>query len=207
MSTRKEPLVVNFFAGPGAGKSTMAAHVFAELKWRGVLAELVTEYAKDKVWDEHFQILENPYYVFGKQLQRQLRLRGKVDVIVTDSPLMICTAYNEHIEGFSDVVYLEFRKFTNINYFVRRQKKYVEIGRMQTEEEAIAKDEALERILGSYSQSFVPVMGQRHSVDEIVADVLCELAGTPDLEIIDPRLQKPMGLPKPTVAQRTLFKS
>ena len=26
-------LIVNMIAGPGAGKSTMAAHVFAELKW------------------------------------------------------------------------------------------------------------------------------------------------------------------------------
>lgn len=44
----KKPLVINLFGAPGAGKSTGAAIVFAELKKRGVNAELVTEFTKDK---------------------------------------------------------------------------------------------------------------------------------------------------------------
>lgn len=47
----KKPLVINLFGAPGAGKSTGAAIVFAELKKRGVNAELVTEFAKDKTWE------------------------------------------------------------------------------------------------------------------------------------------------------------
>lgn len=41
--------VVNLFAQPGAGKSTGAAYIFAKLKMAGVNAELITEFAKDKV--------------------------------------------------------------------------------------------------------------------------------------------------------------
>lgn len=41
-------LVVNLFGGPGSGKSTGAAYVFARLKMLGYNAELVTEFAKDK---------------------------------------------------------------------------------------------------------------------------------------------------------------
>ena len=52
-------LVVNFFAGPGAGKSSMAAGLFAELKFRGVNCELATEYAKDKVWEGSLGVFDD----------------------------------------------------------------------------------------------------------------------------------------------------
>ena len=42
-------LVVNLFGVPGAGKSTGAAYIFSQLKMAGVNAELITEFAKDKV--------------------------------------------------------------------------------------------------------------------------------------------------------------
>jgi adenylate kinase family enzyme len=45
-----ETLFVNLFGSPGTGKSTMAASIFAELKWRGVDCEIVTEYAKELTW-------------------------------------------------------------------------------------------------------------------------------------------------------------
>ena len=44
-------LIINLFGAPGAGKSTGAAYVFSQLKAAGVNAELVTEFAKDKVWE------------------------------------------------------------------------------------------------------------------------------------------------------------
>ena len=44
--------VINLFGGPGCGKSTTAADLFARMKLRGLSVELVTEYAKDVVWDE-----------------------------------------------------------------------------------------------------------------------------------------------------------
>lgn len=46
-------LIVNLFGAPGAGKSTLAAYVFAKLKMAGVNAELVTEFAKDKTWENN----------------------------------------------------------------------------------------------------------------------------------------------------------
>ena len=44
-------LVVNLFGVPGAGKSTGAAYIFSKLKLVGINAELITEFAKDKVWE------------------------------------------------------------------------------------------------------------------------------------------------------------
>jgi hypothetical protein len=48
----KNTLLVNLYAGPGAGKSTGAAYIFAKLKMAGVDCEYVSEYAKDRVWQE-----------------------------------------------------------------------------------------------------------------------------------------------------------
>ena len=84
MSEKKKTLVVNFCAGPGAGKSILCAATFAALKWRGVSAEMALEYAKDKVWEETETVFKNQLYIFGKQQYRMHRLDGKVDVIVTD---------------------------------------------------------------------------------------------------------------------------
>jgi len=52
-------IVVNFFAPPGHGKSTFAALVFSKLKMLGVNCELVSEFAKDMVWEEDYVALAN----------------------------------------------------------------------------------------------------------------------------------------------------
>lgn len=82
-------LVVNLFGVPGAGKSTGAAYVFSMLKMRGINVEYIPEYAKDKVWEDNTEVFKNQAYVFGKQSFRMSRCKDKVDVIVTDSPLLL----------------------------------------------------------------------------------------------------------------------
>ncbi len=51
MIKKHDTLVVNLLGGPGSGKSTTAADVFARLKWQDINCELVTEFAKDLVWE------------------------------------------------------------------------------------------------------------------------------------------------------------
>lgn len=81
--------VINLLSGPGAGKSTTAAGLFYQMKLKGINVELITEYAKDMTWEERYNTLSNQLYIFAKQYSRQLRVKNKVDYIVTDSPLLL----------------------------------------------------------------------------------------------------------------------
>lgn len=141
-------IVVNLFGGPGTGKSTMMADIFANLKWAGINCEMAPEFAKEKVWEESLRILDNQIYVFGKQHNTIQRLIGKVDVIITDSPLLLSVYYGKKLgQTFRALVFEEHEKLTNLNILLRRKKKFNLIGRLQNEEQAKMIDDKLEQIL------------------------------------------------------------
>lgn len=132
----KKTLVINFFGAPGAGKSTGAAYVFSLLKARGVNAELISEFAKQKVWEGNDTALGNQLYVFGKQQYAMARCRDQVDVIVTDAPLMNSVYYNSDPtlgKEFNTLVRKVSDTYENVNVLVRRVKKYNPKGRVQSE--------------------------------------------------------------------------
>ena len=115
----KEALVVNLFGVPCAGKSTGAAYIFYKLKTLGLNVELVTEFAKDKVWEQNDEALKNQAYIFGQQAFRLSRCVDKVDVIITDSPLPLSIIYNKDkrlTENFNKSVMDVFNSYENINY-------------------------------------------------------------------------------------------
>jgi adenylate kinase family enzyme len=89
-----ETKVINLVGAPGAGKSTIASQLFSRMKWEGYDVELVSEYAKELVWEERMETMKNEVYLFGKQHQRLFRLKNKVQYIITDRPLILSQFYN-----------------------------------------------------------------------------------------------------------------
>lgn len=145
-------IVVNLFGGPGCGKSTGAAYIFARLKERGANVELVTEFAKDLVWDGSGGIADQAY-VLGNQFHRLYRCeRAGVQVAVTDSPLLLSLVYRRPNEGpfgdeFAAYVRACHRHFANLNFLVARWKPYKRTGRIETETEATERDRAIAGLL------------------------------------------------------------
>lgn len=145
-------LIVNLYGGPGTGKSTTATGVFSLLKQRGVDCEYVSEYAKDKVWEEHFKVFDNQLYVFARQYQRVFRMLGKVQAVVTDSPLLLSLHYGRDASRtFKHLVMECYDTMDNLDIYLTRKKAYNPNGRMQTEEQAKQIDNDLRDMLSFYS--------------------------------------------------------
>jgi len=172
MSKSHKTLVVNLFGGPGSGKSTSASHIFANLKWEDIECELVQEYAKDLVWEKRFKTFEDQVYMFGKQHHRVFRLLGQVDVVITDSPLLLTPIYDgEKRETLKKLSFEEFDKNHNFNIFLRRKKKYNPKGRNQDEEGAKEKDRQIKALLEENNVPFIEMDGTNKSVDVIVKTI------------------------------------
>ena len=173
--------VLNLFGGPGIGKSTIASGVFSLLKQHGINCELVTEFAKDLTWECRKKTLLNQRYIFGKQYHRQWRVRDEVDVIITDSPLLLGIYYNSDTlsDFFVRDVIVAWNEFDNINFFLNRVKPYNPKGRNQKEEEAIIIDNELKILLNTKGEDYKIVDGDYTGINIITREML----STFDMEI------------------------
>lgn len=169
-----DTLVVNFFGGPGVGKSTIAAQTFSHLKWLGINCEVATEFAKDLVWEERYRTLDDQIYLFGKQYHRIFRLNGQVEVVLTDSPLLFASIYDTSQNPyFRALVFNLFDSFHNLNFLLQREKPYMTAGRLQTEGEAIEKDRQIRNMLRSHHVPLLEILAsQGAAVDDIVPEIL-----------------------------------
>ena len=167
-------IVVNLFGVPGAGKSTGAAYIFSQLKMNGINAELITEFAKDKVWENNSEVFKNQAYLFGKQSYRISRCKDKVDVIVTDSPLPLSIFYNTGeflTENFNKSVMDVFNSYNNLNFLLLRTKPYNPIGRHQSEEESDALKQPMVQLLKERGISYIEVDGDIVGYDKIIEEI------------------------------------
>lgn len=158
--------------------STGAAYIFSQLKMHGINAELVTEFAKDKVWENNTEVFKNQAYLFGKQSYRISRCKDKVDIIVTDSPLPLSIFYNNDrtlTENFNKSVMDVFNHYNNMNYLLLRTKPYNPIGRHQSEIESDALKQPMIELLNKYNIDYKEVNGDIYGYDCIINDVLNKL--------------------------------
>lgn len=166
-------LVVNLFAGPGAGKSTTAAGVFFELKSRGINCELAAEYAKDLCWEERTRTFDDQIYIFGKQYHRIFRLLGQVAVVVTDSPLLLTPVYDaEKRPTLEKLVLEEHNKMWTYNAFLKRRKAFNPKGRNHDENQSKDIDYAVADMLLKHDIPFETFEGTVEGKDAIVKKVL-----------------------------------
>lgn len=163
--------VVNFFAGPGAGKSTTATGLFALLKLHGVECELVTEFAKDLVWEERHRTFDNQFYLFGKQQHRIWRVSDKVNLIITDSPILLSNVYgnlfkrSDYCQSFAQFVLDEHHRYKSINIFIERVKEYKAYGRNQDENDARELDNAIKNYLKQNTIPYFSIYGNLEGIN------------------------------------------
>lgn len=147
--------VINLFAGPGAGKSTTAAGLFYKMKRLSLSVELVTEYAKEKVYENALDIMADQLYLLAKQNRKLDRLQGKVDYVISDSPLLLCAYYGElygkHKHITVPLSRQVFDLYDNTNILIKRTKVYDPRGRLGGFDNALKADIGIKELLkGDY---------------------------------------------------------
>lgn len=165
-------IVVNLIAGPCAGKSTVASGLFYNLKMRGIDCEIALEYAKDAVWNEAYTTLKDQIYVFGKEYHKIWRLNNKVQVIITDSPILLSIYYkNFESDYFENFVIEQFNRFNNITYFLDRATEYNPNGRIHTEEQALHIDQVMKDLLDKHNIQY-QIIRNTEACDIITQQIL-----------------------------------
>jgi len=141
--------VINLYGGPSSGKSTQGAGLFYKMKQEGYSVELVNEFAKEVVWEGNEPMLKDQLFVLAHQNRKLVRLAGKVDYIITDSPVLLSIVYRHIYEGamYSDLIdqmALEcYDMYDNINFMLERTVPFEEVGRAQGYEQSLEIDKEI----------------------------------------------------------------
>jgi tRNA uridine 5-carbamoylmethylation protein Kti12 len=168
--------VINFFGGPGIGKSTTAAGLFYLMKRAGYKVELVTEFAKELTYENRTNILqEDQLFILAEQNRRMARLHGDVDYIITDSPLFLSIVYGRLFgnpnEALENVTLALIDKYENINIVLERNIKehpYQQYGRDQDLEASENIDSKIESLLVEADFDFTIFTSPK---DKVIYDV------------------------------------
>lgn len=164
--------LVQFFGGPGSGKSALAYKLAGELKSRGKNCELVTEVAKDVTWDENFHQLKNQFFITAKQFDRIRRLENKVDYIIMDAGLLQNIPYIKDERYKNELVQIMknlHSSYETINFFVHRPNTYEESGRKETLDESMIIDNLTIEILKDEGVRFLEITASDIALRTVLA--------------------------------------
>lgn len=173
----KMTIVIGFIGGACVGKSLLSALVFAELKMKHHNVELVQEFAKQLVWQNRLDELNNQYQVTMEQYHMIKPLDNCVEYVVCDSPLLLGLFYNRYntenvsnVEKTQSMIINKMKEFKNIYIFLERNPEYpfTQEGRLQNEEQAKQVDIQMKQLLHEFDIPYLSVVSSKDSVSKII---------------------------------------
>lgn len=176
----KNTIIINIAGGPGTGKTTVAAELFSKLKEKGYEVENVSEFAKELVWEGREEAFNDRLYMHGEQNHRLMQMNGKLDYIITDSPLFLTSVYNNYYlkdkfpssyNKMIDAVTSEtFKLYNNKVYLIQRNTSYKVVGRRENHKAALDIDNALVKYLKKNKISH-KILSLENAVESIIKDL------------------------------------
>jgi hypothetical protein len=172
--------LINLFAGPGAGKSSIAAGITYKLKKNHISCDQPYEFPKVLAWDENTEAIKDQLYVLANQHRGIAQSHGKVDYIVVDSPIMFSliykTLYNEgypakfYSQSFNQMIVDLHNSYDNINILLERSDEGVhnDKERYQTLEQSKEIDIHCKKILDDNNIPYHTIKVGEDTVNEII---------------------------------------
>ena len=176
----KKTKVINMLGGSGIGKSTTAAGLYYHMKLAHKNVELVREYVKLLAWQGIKPGQYDQVNIFGEQCKLEHSLYGKVDYIITDSPIVLAPIYEHFYHGDSMMEEAAI-KFLNksksngvehINIVLGRTKDYDTEGRYQTLEEAKRVDNMVRDFMFKYNMEYIVIDGPDEERAKKIMDLI-----------------------------------
>jgi len=176
---KKEAIVVNLISGPGTGKSIITARLFEKLKLKYISCDISMEYIKRKLREKALKVIESQIYIFGKQQFQLFTMKDEVEVIITDSPIILSAIYDKtkcpHLRA---LILKEFKSYNNMTYFIERdpKAKYEQEGRYQDLKGAKKVDKKVKKFMDDHKIPYKIIYGiGKKSRKTILKDIAKEL--------------------------------
>lgn len=173
--------IICLYGGPGAGKSTTCAHLFALLKQKGYDCEMNREYIKDWVWEDRAIIPGDQVYLFAKQSRKERTyILKNIEYIITDSPLILNHYYGLKFDKYEKEfktckeLLKQHHQFCKDNdykvehFVINRVKEYNPNGRFQTKDEASLFDIEITDLLDNMKVKYDNVDGDENAAKNIL---------------------------------------
>ena len=116
--------------------------------------EYIAEVAKNLVYEERFNILKyNQEYIFGEQLKNLRMVYDKVDLIITDAPLLQFLTYGPQDKEFQNFVLSRYHQFNNFEIFIKMKlsKLYQQVGRIHDEQQSLLLNDSIYEVVKNNS--------------------------------------------------------
>ena len=125
--------IINLFAGPSAGKSSIAAGLLHELKRKHISCDAPYEFPKILAWDNNGEAIKDQLYVLANQHRGIAKSYQKVKYIVVDSPILLSLIYKNYYakkedeypsclyqQEFDDLILSVHKYYDSVNIFLER---------------------------------------------------------------------------------------
>lgn len=171
--------VINLIGGPGSDKTLYAATILLNLSLRHKTVERLPDYAKFLVWHKDHEGLKNQYQIAQRQHEMIELLDGQVQFLVTECSLPQVLYYNAHYpDNICDIAKTRQKilswhaQHSNVNVLVQRgDKKYVQTGRFQTEDEARQIDAALKQTLDDEGLPYTVLAPEFETINDFASSL------------------------------------
>ncbi len=164
-------IIIDLIGQPCSGKSTLSSDLFSALKKKGYNVDNAPEYAKELVYEKNFWLLDNQLHVYSEQLRRIKRLEDNVEIIISDTSLLLSLVYYKGSNPyFNDMVLWDYNNLNHMTYYLKASFPYKKEGRHQDEENAKLVDVKVKNIVDTHSINCTEVYGDV-ALEKILLDL------------------------------------